>query len=350
MSTTARAAPLVLLALLLLWGCGTREEPVYREQLLVFGTLVDITIYGAETAHAQRAAAAIAADLEQLHASWHAWEPGALARTNQLLATTGRFAANPSVLPLITRAQQLSTASGGLFNPAIGNLVRAWGFHADLPAASEPPSAAEIERLLAERPRMEDIVIEGLMLRGTNPALRLDFGAFAKGVAVDLAIERLRDDFDIPNAIVNAGGDLRAIGRRGERAWRIGIRDPRGPGILASVEVDGDESVFTSGDYERYFEHEGMRYHHILDPRTGYPATGVSSVTVIHENAGDADAAATALFVAGPQDWHAVARAMGIRYVMVVDAEGSVHMNPAMAERVRFETPERPHIVLSPDL
>ena len=134
----------------------------------------------------------------------------------------------------------------------------------------------------------------------------------------------------IHNAIVNAGGDLRAIGTHGARPWHIGIRHPRKDGILASIDSAGDTSIFTSGDYERLFEVNGKRFHHILDPRTGYPATGTVAVTVVHENGAIADAAATALFVAGPADWADIARQMGIDRVMLVDSEGTIHMTPAM--------------------
>ena len=113
--------------------------------------------------------------------------------------------------------------------------------------------------------------------------------------------------------------------------------------------VSGDESLFTSGDYDRNFIYEGKTYHHIIDPRTGYPAEGTRSVTVAHTDATTADAAATALFVAGPDHWHEVARRMGMRYVLLVDSEGTVHMNPAMAERLEL-VDEDVEIELSPPL
>ena len=132
------------------------------------------------------------------------------------------------------------------------------------------------------------------------------------------------------------GGDLRAIGRRGPRAWRIGIRAPRDTRILAAIETGGDDAVFTSGDYERYFDYQGRRYHHILDPRDGYPTQGLASVTVLHANAGLADAAATALLVAGPEAWPAMARALGVEAVMVVNADGTPEVTAAMQPRAWF--------------
>jgi thiamine biosynthesis lipoprotein len=119
--------------------------------------------------------------------------------------------------------------------------------------------------------------------------------------------------------------------------------------VFAIIEVSGDESVFTSGDYERNFIYQGQTYHHIIDPRTGYPASGSRSVTVVHSDAVTADAAATALFVAGPEGWVGVARDMGLRYVMLVDEAGTVHLTPAMAKRVEFLDKE-PDIRLSEPL
>lgn len=148
----------------------------------------------------------------------------------------------------------------------------------------------------------------------------------------------------IQHAVVNIGGDLRAIGTHGERPWIIGIRHPRHDRVLASVAVSDDESVFSSGDYERFFTYEGKRYPHILDPRTGYPADQAMSSTVIHDNASMADAAATAIFVAG-SDWPTVAAAMGIDMVMLVTEDGEVEMSPAMQKRVRLTGHDREPVI-----
>src|SRR3569832_1091603 len=150
----------------------------------------------------------------------------------------------------------------------------------------------------------------------------------------------------IANASINAGGDLRAIGRHGDRPWHIGIRDPRGPGILAAIDIDGDESVYTSGDYERYFDYEGKRYQHIIDPRSGYPAEGAMSATVIYPGGGVCGGAATALMVAGPQGWREVVRGMQLKYAMLVASDRTVYMTPAMAKRMHFEIDPAPRVVI----
>ncbi len=330
----------ILLVLVLCTGltaCSEKPEPFFQRQLLVFGTVVDISLWGVDPALAETAFADLERDLNAMHRLWHAWHPGALGRVNQLIEATGWFTVNPSVLPLLQPAQTLSLRSDGLFNPALGHLVELWGFHADERPNAPPPSAQAIQALLARKPSMADLDIQGVRMRSSNSAVKLDFGGFAKGFAVDRAIEHLRN-LGIENAIVNAGGDLRAIGQRGNRAWRIGIRAPKGDGVIAALEVKGDESVFTSGSYERYFEFEGTRYHHIIDPRTGYPARGTVSVTVAYPDAATADAAATALFVAGPSDWYRIAKAMGVTQVLLIDEQGVAHMSPAMAQRIKFES------------
>jgi len=321
----------------------------YRGSVLEFGTIIDISLWGVDPAHGDKAIETLERDFNWMHITWHAWKSGALGRINSLLPLGGEFSAAPSVLPLILEARELSRASKGLFNPAIWELIDLWGFHTDVEPEGPPPSAEAIAALVKQHPTMDDITISGIRMRSRNPAVKIDLGGFAKGYGVDRAIETLRS-MGIDNAIVNAGGDLRAIGRHGKRPWHIGIRHPDTPGVIAELDISGDESVFTSGDYERFYEYQGRRYHHIIDPRTGYPATASRSVTVIHDNAATADAAATALFVAGPDEWHSIARAMGIRYVMLIDTTGTVHMNPAMQKRLKLTITPAPKIIISPPL
>jgi FAD:protein FMN transferase len=346
-----RKGVLCVIVCALLFGCSPKATE-YHQQLLVFGTVVDIKLWGVPEKQSRQLLARLSDDFNYMHNTWHAWHSGPLGRVNTLLASGSSFSAAPSVLPLIQRSRELAEMSGGLFNPAIGQLIALWGFASDAAAKGPPPSDASIRALLDGQPRMADIDIQGLQLHTKNSTVKLDFGAFAKGYAVDRAIELLQEA-GVQNAVVNAGGDLRAIGRHGERPWRIGIRHPRQAGILASVEIEGDESVFTSGDYERYFDWQGVRYDHIIDPRSGYPARGLSSVTVFAAQADVADAAATALFVAGPKvkNWLPVARAMGISGVMLVDEDGVIQVTPGIRERLYFlpnETPAATIIVSEP--
>lgn len=322
----------LLLSGLLLVGCRG-ETPVTTTRFNAFGSQVDLSLVGVSPAQAQRAASAIKQDFEFMHRAWHAWEPGPMGRINQLLPKGEPFVAPPSVMPLVRLSQVYAEQSGGLFNPAIGNLIDLWGFHSDSPECQPPPSQRSIERLVKANPQMSDIRIQGLELQGTNPALKLDFGAIAKGYAIDLAVDALRD-LGVRDALVQIGGDLRAIGDRSGQPWRVAIRRPSGSGVLAILKTRGDESVGNAAAYDRNFIYGGTTYHHILDPRTGWPAQDTLAVTVAHRDATTADAAATALFVAGPAHWHEVAQAMGVRFVLLIDSKGTLHLSPEMHERL----------------
>lgn len=346
MTSPPHVYPLRILALAVAWvllsACA--PPPEYHQTLYVFGTLVDVDILGQTPEQAAKAVGTVEADFQRMHRDWHAWKPGGeLMELNRQFAAGGALSVSPFLMPLLEQAQVLYLDSEGLFNPAIGGLVGLWGFHNDEPPAGPPPPASAIQALVQARPGMDDLEIGGNLVRSRNPAVQMDFGGFAKGYALSRAIERLRG-VGIDNAIVNAGGDLCVTGRHGERAWRIGIRHPQGKGVLASIDVDDGECVMTSGNYERYREYEDVRYAHILDPRTGQPVRHVASATVIHGDGGKADAAATALTVAGPADWERIATRMGLRYVMLVDEEGGVYMSPAMADRVRF-LEQRPQVI-----
>lgn len=338
-----------LILLLGLSACGTGDH-VYKDQFYTMGTVFNLEVYGISDARGQQLSDMLQKELDYMNYAWHAWKPGPLGRVNQLLQSGGEFSINPSILPLVVQSKRLYHSSMGLFNPAIGKLIGMWGFHNDDPSHSQPPSDAAIRSYMAHEPTMDDIEIDGIRARGLNPNISLDFGAFAKGYAVEQLLKRLRE-MDIHNAVINAGGDLKVMGSHGNRPWKVAVRDPRHPdGVVGSIDAVDGTSVFTSGNYERYFKKGNKRYAHIIDPRTGYPAQGTASVTVIHDDAATADAAATALDVAGPGQWWDVARSMGIKYVMLIDTDGNIFMNPGMAKRIHLEQKFQDKVKLSKPL
>ena len=326
----------LLLLGLLTSACQPQPEPVYRQELFAFGTIIDITTQGTDTAEARRAVQAVDALYQQEHRDWHAWQRGALDDLNRAIAAGKPWKTDPSIVQLIRLGQKFERLSDGLFNPAIGELLALWGFQQDERPDGPPPPPAQIADWLSHKPSSLQLKIENMTVTSSNPHVRLDFGGFAKGYSVGKAVELL-EQRGIHNLIVNAGGDLCLRGSRGGKAWRIGIRNPRANGVLATLALKGATCVFTSGDYERYFTFEGRRYHHILDPRTGYPATGTRSVTVIADDPALADAAATALFVAGAERWQAIAVRMGIRDVLRIDDQDTAWVTPRLARRITFD-------------
>ena len=325
--------PIILLCVVLLTACQHDEEQ--SAELYVFGTIVEIKLWGASPKEAAHAFAEIQQMFQAMHRDWHAWEPGRLVDINKAF-TEGRPAtANADIVEMVRRSQPLEASTSGRFNPAIGGLIRLWGFHtSDYPIEGPPPSQTQISEILDQQPSSHDILINGLELGTNNPAVQLDFGGIAKGYAVDLTIARLRA-MGINNAIVNAGGDLRAMGSHGDRPWRVAVRKPGG-GNVGSVQVQGDEAIFTSGNYERFRQDQTKRYPHILDPASGWPARDIASVTVITDEGILADAAATALVVAGLEEWPEVARALDLQQIAVVDENGTVYMTPEMEKRLQF--------------
>ena len=333
---------LIFVCLLLLIACQRDEEQ--SAELFVFGTIVEIKLWGASPEDASHAFAELQKMFQGMHRDWHAWEPGRLTAINEAFATGHKATADKDIVEMIRRSQLIEPKTGGRFNPAIGALIRLWGFHtSDYPIIGPAPSQADINHVLKPSPSSRDIIINGLELRSDNPSVQLDFGGIAKGYAVDLTIARLRE-LGINDAIVNAGGDLRAMGSHGDRPWRVAVRKPGG-GNIGSVQVHGDEAIFTSGNYERFRQDQTERYPHIIDPGTGWPAKDIASVTVITDEGLLADAAATALVVAGLEAWPEVARSLNLNQVAVVDENGTVYLTPEMEKRIDF-TGEVEHVII----
>jgi thiamine biosynthesis lipoprotein len=326
-----------ILSLSLLLAACERGPTDHRQTLLVFGTLLDINAYTDRPEHFNKGVHELDQTFQTMHEEWHAWKGGGeLVRLNLAFAERRSLVVTERLAELLRKAQRYSLQSEQLFNPAIGRLIGLWGFHSDEPPGGPPPDPEKIQALLDAAPSMDDIRFDGDRLSSDNPAVQIDLGAFAKGYALNLAIDQLRLQ-GISNAIVNAGGDLCVSGRHGERPWMIGIRHPLGEGVIASLGVSDGECVLTSGNYERYREYEGVRYAHIIDPRTGYPVKHVVSATVINEDGGLADAAATALSVAGTEGWRRIAAKLGLTQVMLVDEKGVVYLTPAMQRRITLE-------------
>ncbi|MDP3487006.1 MAG: FAD:protein FMN transferase [Bacillota bacterium] len=210
------------------------------------------------------------------------------------------------VIDVLERAALVYEKSNGTFDVTVGAVLRTWGFGTDTLAIPTATALAEAMRGVG----FDSIVFDSgtRTVQLTNPHTKLDLGGVAKGYIVDRALDVIRSK-GIKHAIVDAGGDVRVMGGRpGKYLWdkpraaRVGIQDPFWPdGLIAIVEVR-DGSVLTSGDYERFFVEEGVRYTHIIDPRTGYPVRGLASVTIVTEEAALADAIATAVMVLGKDE------------------------------------------------
>ncbi len=328
----------LIFVLIFLTGC-TKPEPLYNTQSYVFGTLVDISIYGETELAAQEISNQIIRDFQALHNRLHAWRPSELKTLNRAFAL-GKIPVTikPDLALMIADATKLSVQSKGAFNPSIGGLIQAWGFQQD---EFKPIKIDEnkLKSLLQANPQMSDIVIENGKVFSNNPQVQLDFGGYAKGYALDLAIINLRKQ-GVKNALINIGGNIIALGQHGAKPWRVGIQHPRKPNAIAVLNLESGWAIGTSGDYQRYFDVYGKRYCHIIDPATGYPVQGMQAVTVLippQSHAGVmSDVASKPIFIAKSDSRAEAAKSMGVVNFLIIESTDKIWVSVAMAKRITW--------------
>jgi FAD:protein FMN transferase len=318
-----------LLGSLALQRCaGDRPQQLSRSRILM-GTVVEISVHGADPGRLEAAVTTAFAEMARIERLMQpAGEGSDVAR---LTASTQGAEVAPETAAVIALGQQVAAASGGAFDMGLGRLKALWGIESEAPRV---PTPEEIRQALAgtgpDGLRLTDRRVEK-----ASPELAVDLGAIAKGYAIDRASEILRRA-GVESASINAGGDIRLIGERDGRPWRIAIQHPRDAGReLAMLEL-ADVAVVTSGDYERFFEKDGDRYHHIFDPRTGYPAGRCQSVTVVTPSAALADALSTAVFVLGPEEGLTLLRHFPEAESLIVAADGTPHVTPGLEGRLTW--------------
>jgi len=302
---------------LILSACSASDD--VHETRFIMGTLVEFTIADSDKKSAEDAIAAAAVEMQRVEDAFTIYGE----HSNSVKGFNNSAIYSPVSLPdevsvLLRQALKIKQQSRGAFDPAIGGINLLWGFSA-LESPTAPPTQAEIEQAKPPADCIEER--EAGWIRKDHRCL-LDFGAIAKGYAIDRGIAIFKQH-GISHAIINAGGDIRLIGRHGQRPWRIGIRHPRNKGeVVKTLELEGDVAVVTSGDYERFFMHEGTRYHHIINPATGWPSNKSHSATVIAASATLADAWSTALFILA-HDGLKVMNKMNVKS-LVIDSEGTM--------------------------
>ena len=349
MSRNSLATALLGLALLFLAACG--KAPVHHQESFVFGTRVEILVAGLDEVRARPAAAAVLREFDRLHRTYHAWQPSELSDLNSALAEGKALTVSDEMAGLLSDAQRLSALGDGLFDPGIGKLIRLWGFHADDYKAVLP----DPDQLAAWRNHptgIADLTLDGKRIGSQSRQVAIDLGGYLKGYALDRAAAILREH-GVDNALVNIGGNVMALGSKNGTPWSVGIQHPRQPGPLATLQLRDGEAIGTSGDYQRYFELNGKRYCHLLDPRAGEPVTHTRALTVLvtpRPAAGTlSDVASKPLFIAGER-WPELAARLNVDHVLRVAADGGIEVSATLRERLDFagEKPALREITLSP--
>ncbi len=316
-----RAILILAILSLLLPSCQRRSPRIVKRHRILMGTLVEISVIGRDEDRAAAAIDGAFAEMERIENLMSRRIP-----TSDVSRINGWTGVKPvkvsrEVLKVIGKAKEISRASGGYFDISIGVLLDLWGFE---DSGSRVPAKAEVEKSLRSVGYGAVVVDEqATTVQFESKGMRIDLGGIAKGYAVDRAYEVLRAR-GYGNMIINAGGDMRVGGRKPNGPWIIGIQDPRDRSrILATFEAS-EISIATSGDYERYFEVDGIRYHHLLNPFTGFPARQCRSVTILAKDALSADALATAVFVMGPEKGLHLIEAMDGVEALVVTPDGEI--------------------------
>ena len=319
-----------LLLLLLVAGCEPRQHLV-RQHLLEFGTIIEITMIHDDLRHAEALLAEVEQQLYRQRQRYHAWEDSDLSRFNRALDQDSRVRIPETLRPMLELSQRYYALTDGLFNPAMGRLIAAYGFHG---AAADDRRLRELRRDL---PVMTDLVMDGDYASSRNPNLQLDLGGIAKGYAIGQVAQYL-DENGVEHYLINAGGDLVTRGDRFGKPWRIGIRNPFAPGVFASIELRGRNSLFTSGNYARRYRVGNRFRHHIIDPRSGQASSGQSSATVLSPDPALADVAATALMIDGATRHRELGRSLGIDDYLVVTEDRRILVSHSLAARLEIRS------------
>jgi thiamine biosynthesis lipoprotein len=327
--------PLIILLLLGLVALGWwRMQPAAGEQLrrsrLLMGTMVEIVVYGDDAGRLEQAVDAAFAEMTRLERllSRHFADSD----VSRLSAATRGAEVTAETAAVIELGLEVAQRSQGAFDLTLGQLKRLWGFDAE--KTEIPARAAVAAALDGIGPRA--LQLDGLRVTKRSPGLALDLGGIAKGYAVDRAIAVLKEH-GVSSAAVNAGGDMYLLGTPPQRLWRIGIQHPRRRGAVLETIGLRDAAVVTSGDYERFFERDGVRYHHIFDPASGFPARGCQSVTIVADSVALADALATAVFVLGPQQGLRLLESYAGSEGLIIDSEGRRHASGGWGKLLQAE-------------
>ncbi len=320
------AVPVIILSLVVCWYIK-KDTVTVTDSRLTLGTVVEITIMGEDRNRLEEALSA------------------AFARISEIEKVTDRFTADseithinrrkdprpipvsPDMLEMVRISGSIADQTGGAFDITITPVFDLWGF--DIGGRLPKPEEIAGHLGLVDYHRVTlDPTHKTLTI--IDPAVRLNLDGIAQGYAARAARDVLLR-FGVTSGVINVSGDMAIIGDKAGKPWRIGVQDPRNGKKLVAVIKAEDIAIVTSGDYERCFFVDGVRYHHIIDPHTGYPARGCASVTVVTEDPAIADALSTAIFVLGPKKGIELAERLKTVDVLIVADDGKISFTPGLA-------------------
>jgi len=318
-------------------GCSSMVRSsnpvVVKRAQMHMGTLVTITAVAENELIAQAAVSSGFAEIRRLDELLSTWIPTSeLSRVNAA-AGSAPVLVSSETLAVVQYSFQVAEMTDGGFNIAIGPAVEAWS----VTDRQHIPTEAELQQLM---PLVDlhglHVDVGSRTISLERAGMRIDVGGIGKGYAADRAVEMMRKAGAIAG-VVALSGDIKTFGRLpGGHGFPVGIQHPRKEGaVLAWIDLE-DEAISTAGDYERYFEREGVQYHHILDPQTLQPARGCQSVTVIAREGVWADGLDTGIFVMGPERGMELVEHLADIEAIIVDADGRMLVSSGMKSRIRL--------------
>jgi thiamine biosynthesis lipoprotein len=308
----------------------SQSSNLFKYHQVAMGTVIEITLIADDEEGANKAALRAFQEMKRIEQLMSPRiESGDVFRINQSSGNEW-VGTSPETIQVIKRAQEISELSEGGFDITVAPLIELWR---KARGVKIPPSAEEVKEKLGlvnfkniEMDRERRVFLK-------KKGMAIDLGGIAKGYAVDRGFELLKS-LGYKNLIVNAGGDLRVGGLKNSQSWSIGIQNPReSKNFLARISVS-DMAVATSGDYERFFIYQGKRYHHIFNPKDGFPAEGCQSVTIVTKDCITADALATAVFVLGGEKGYSLCQKLDGVDCIIVDKEGKIIFSSGVKDRI----------------
>lgn len=317
-SKKIRTLPLIILIFTLLTPQAAADW--HKKEQAIMGTLVSVELWHGKRLQAGKCISLVMANMRRIDAAMSPFkEDSELSRLNRSAAKKD-VRVSKELFGLIDQASKISDMSRGRFDITFASA----GYLYDYRKARRPSDDKLKSLLPAINYRHIRLNPDKQTVRYQHPDVRIDLGGIAKGHAVDQAI-RILQQCGIKHALVSAGGDSRILGDRLGLPWMTGIRHPRDKTGFAVVLPLTDTAISTSGDYERYFIEDGVRYHHILSPSTGKPAGKARSVTILGKDATTTDALSTAVFVMGPAEGLALVERLAGIEAIIIDSQGKIH-------------------------
>ncbi len=314
-----------------LWGAFANAA-WYEDSQSIMGTRIHAELWSEDEAVAEGVLASIMAEMQRVEDAYSPYlAESELSRLNER-AGSGWVDVSAELFELLEKSRYASQITGGAFDITYASVGRYYDYRKGTRPDDELVAAA----IKAINYRYVELDANTRSVRFAQPEVYVDLGGIAKGYAVDRCIEIMLDA-GIEQGSVSAGGDSRILGDRRGKPWTVGVRDPRREGVMVAILPLTDTAVSTSGDYERFFDEDGVRYHHILDPSTGKPARDSWSVTILGAETAFTDALSTSVFVLGPdKGLELVNRLPGIDAI-IVDAQGQLRYSAQLAELAPFD-------------